>query len=134
MNQTPTPKKQQKPIDGEALTAIFLLALTVFLIATVSIVVFRSCDSDQTSPNDGATTPPAQTTPAPEPAKKPVFSSGVLPSKPFYSDTSATVSFSTTSQYIVLTNANTGEVIASLNPKTRFSPASMTKVPKSLLN
>lgn len=80
------------------------------------------------SKNEGETTPQTQTTQPPDPLTKPVFSHGVLPSKLFYSDGSATVSFSTTSQYIVLANASTGEVVASLNSGTRFSPASMTKV------
>ncbi len=129
MNRSPTSKTPRKRMDGEALTAILLLALTVFLMFTVSILIFRSCDSNQIPPSGSdATTPQTPITPPPSQGDTPIFSNGVLPNKPFFGDQSATVSFSTTSQYIVLTNASTGEVVASLNSGTRFSPASMTKV------
>ncbi len=128
MTRSTAPKTPRKRMDGEALTAILLLALTAFLILTVSILIFRSCKSDQASPPiSDATTPHTPITP-PTQEGTPIFSNGVLPSKPFFGERSATVSFPTTSQYIILTNASTGEVVASLNSGTRFSPASMTKV------
>ena len=114
-------------MDGEALTAILLLALTAFLILTVSILIFRSCSNQASPPISDATTPHTPITP-PTQERTPIFSNGVLPSKPFFGERSATVSFPTTSQYIILTNASTGEVVASLHSGTRFSPASMTKV------
>lgn len=106
----------QKRIDGEVITAFFLLALTVFLIFTVSILIFRSCGNEQTQP------PQVTTPPSIDPPKAP------LTSKPYFSEHSQTILFDTTSQYIVLTNEKTGEVIASRSSGTRFSPASMTKV------
>ncbi len=128
MTRSTAPKTPRKRMDGEALTAILLLALTAFLILTVSILIFRFCKSDQASPPiSDATTPHTPITP-PTQEGTPIFSNGVLPSKPFFGERSATVSFPTTSQYIILTNASTGEVVASLHSGTRFSPASMTKV------
>lgn len=130
MNKSPTPQPKKKPIDGEALTAICLLALTVFLILTVSILIFQSCSSGDATPEEGSTTKPqgnSGVNSSPD-STPPVFSDGVLPSKPFFSENSQTVSLSTTSQYIVLTNSSSGEIVASLNSDARFSPASMTKV------
>ena len=113
---SPQPKKTKR-IDGEALIAIFLLALTVFLVFTVSILTFRSCANDQISH------PPAITTPTPADTSK-----VPLTNKPYFSERSQTVSFDTSSQYIVLTNGKTGEIVASRSSGVRFSPASMTKV------
>ena len=127
MTRSTAPKTPRKRMDGEALTAILLLALTAFLILTVSILIFRSCSNQASPPISDATTPHTPITP-PTQERTPIFSNGVLPSKPFFGERSATVSFPTTSQYIILTNASTGEVVASLNSGTRFSPASMTKV------
>ena len=127
MTRYTAPKTPRKRMDGEALTAILLLALTAFLILTVSILIFRSCSNQAFPPISDATTPHTPITP-PTQERTPIFSNGVLPSKPFFGERSATVSFPTTSQYIILTNASTGEVVASLHSGTRFSPASMTKV------
>ena len=127
MTRSTAPKTPRKRMDGEALTAILLLALTAFLILTVSILIFRSCSNQASPPISDATTPHTPITP-PTQERTPIFSNGVLPSKPFFGERSATVSFPTTSQYIILTNASTGEVVASLHSGTRFSPASMTKV------
>ena len=129
MNKSPTPKTPKKRIDGEAFTAMFLLAVTVFLIFTVCILIFDSCNArrEPSTNSDDATTP-TQTDPTTPPQETPVFSNGVLPSKLYFSDLSETVSFATSSQYIVLSNASTGEIVSSLNSGARFSPASMTKV------
>ncbi len=116
MNETKTPKQTKKNFDSEAIMAIFLLCLSVFLIFTVSILTFRSCESDQ-EPRPQVTTPPSTDIPT-----------APLTNKPYFSENSQTVSFDTSSQYIVLTNERTGEIIASRSSKTRFSPASMTKV------
>ena len=116
MNETKSPKKTKKKFDSEAIMAIFLLCLSVFLILTVSILTFRSCESNQ-EPRPQVTTPPSTDTPT-----------APLTNKPYFSVNSKTVSFDTSSQYIVLTNEKTGEIIASRSSGTRFSPASMTKV------
>lgn len=118
MNEVKTPKKAKKNFDGEVIMAIFLLCLSVFLIFTVSILTFRSCENEQES-HPQVTTPPSQPTDGPELP---------LTNKPYFSEHSQTVSFDTSSQYIVLTNEKTGEIIASRSSKARFSPASMTKV------
>ena len=129
MNKSPTPQPKKKPLDGEALIAIFLLALTVFLVFTVSILIFQSSSRNEAMPEESGTTKPqGNTSIDPPQTKYPIFMDGVLPNKPFLSENSETVSFSTTSQYILLTNSASGEIVASLNSDVRFSPASMTKV------
>ena len=118
MNKMPTQKSANKKFDSEAITAVFLLFLSVLLIFTVGVLIFRSCENGETSgfPQE------IETTPSTDVPKTP------LTSKPYFSEQSQTVSFNTSSQYIVLTNEKTGEIIASLSSGTRFSPASMTKV------
>ena len=118
MNKTQTPKRAHKNFDSEAITAVFLLFLSAFLIFTVSILMFRSCERVESSdaPQESTTVPTID-------VQKPP-----LTNKPYFSEQSQTVSFNTSSQYVVLTNEKTGEIVASLSSGTRFSPASMTKV------
>ena len=118
MSQNLRAKKAKQNYDSESMIAVFLLCLSVFLILTVSILTFRSCRSNaEPQPSLQGTTQPSV-----DPPK------GPLTSKPYFNEQSQAVSFDTSSQYIVLTNEKTGEIIASRSSGTRFSPASMTKV------
>ncbi len=131
MNRPATPKPQTaKRIDGEALTAIFLLALTVFLIFTVSILVFRACSTVQEPPaNGGVTTPPQnQITPPVQNQNAAVFSGGTV--IPYAAEDANTKSIldEIDAFYAVLIDLETGKIVAQKNSDLIFSPASMTKV------
>ena len=130
MNNSASPKNMKKTrIDGEVLAAIILLFFTVFLILSVSVFVFRSCTGEEQSHVNGEITTPQQNQIIPPQNQiNAIFSGGTVPNKPYSTDATQTISLSTTSQYIVLTNAQTGEIIASRSSGVKFSPASMTKV------
>ena len=75
---SPQPKKTKR-IDGEALIAIFLLALTVFLVFTVSILIFRACSIEKVPPVGGSvTTPPIGQITPPQNNSAAIFSGGMV--------------------------------------------------------
>lgn len=124
----PTPKKAKR-IDGEALMAILLLALTVFLIFTVSILLLRAGSADRPQ-----TQKPSVTTPQQSPITPPqtqvgaIFSGGtVIPYATESADTKS-IADEIDAFYAVLINLETGEIVAQKNAESIFSPASMTKV------
>lgn len=106
MNKNPTPKSAKKNFDSEAIMAILLLCLSVFLIFTVSILTLRSCQNE-IEEGPAEITTPEPVIPAPEPT---------------------TVSDEIDSYYAVLVDLQTGWVVAQKNANLIFSPASMTKV------
>ena len=119
-----SPKKR---IDGEVITAFFLLALTVFLIFTVSILIFRSCESEGTQHPQITTPQRPQIKPQP-PSNPFVFSGGtVIPYATADADTQM-VSNAIDAYYAVLIDLQTGKIVAQKNADQIFSPASMTKV------
>ncbi len=130
MNKPATPKTSQKSIDSEALIAIFLLVLTVFMAFTVSVLIFRSCTSEQTpSQNSGGIiTPPNQFTPPPNNQNTPIFSGGTVIPRPIADESTQTVSSQIDAFYAVLIDLQTGKIVAQKNAELIFSPASMTKV------
>lgn len=129
MNKSPTPKNTAKRIDGEASTAIFLLALTVFLIFTVSILIFQSC-SIETAPSAGShvTTPQSQVTPPPQNQSNAIFSGGTVIPYATPDGNTQTVSDEIDAYYAVLIDLQSGKIVAQKNADVAFSPASMTKV------
>ena len=125
---SPQPKKIQC-IDGEALMAIFLLALTVFLVFTVSILIFRTPSIKKDPPaNDGVTTPPVGQITPPQNQNAAIFSGGVALPYPLENADTKSVTDEIDAFYAILVNLETGEVIAQKNAESLFSPASMTKV------
>ena len=130
MNKPATPKTSQKSIDSEALIAIFLLVLTVFMVFTVSVLIFRSCTSEQTpSQNSGGIiTPPNQFIPPPNNQNTPIFSGGTVIPRPIADESTQTVSSQIDAFYAVLIDLQTGKIVAQKNAELIFSPASMTKV------
>ena len=131
MNRTaPTTPKKAKRIDGEALMAIFLLALTVFLIFTVSILIVRACSTKEEQPSGGGvTTPPqSQITPPVQNQSGAIFSGGtVIPPATEDADTK-NITDEIDAFYAVLIDLETGKIVAQKNSELIFSPASMTKV------
>ncbi len=129
MNKPPTPKNTAKRIDGEGLTAIFLLALTVFLIFTVSILSLRSCESDKTPPSNGSiTTPQNQITTPPQNQSNAIFAGGTVIPYATPDSSTQTVSNEIDAYYAVLIDLQSGKIVAQKNADVAFSPASMTKV------
>ncbi|MBQ7336050.1 MAG: D-alanyl-D-alanine carboxypeptidase [Clostridia bacterium] len=122
-NKTPVAKKR----NSEALLAIFFILLCFFIAILSVVLLARSCsmspDKGDTSDSESETT-----TETPPPVDVPVFAGGTVPTPPYASSSTAAISASLASQYVALVNAETGEIVASLNSNARFSPASMTKV------
>jgi D-alanyl-D-alanine carboxypeptidase len=125
---TPIPKKAKR-IDGEALMAIFLLALTVFLIFTVSILTLRAGSAPKPQPQKPSVTTPPQTpiTP-PQNQVGAIFSGGKVVPYATATDNTASIADEIDAFYAVLINLETGEIVAGKNAELIFSPASMTKV------
>ncbi len=131
MNRSaPTQQSRKKRIDGEVLTAIFLLALTVFLIFTVSILIFRACSIEATPPATGGVTTPVQNqiTPPVENQNGAVFSGGTV--IPYATEDANTknIADEIDAFYAILIDLELGKVVAQKNAELIFSPASMTKV------
>ena len=125
---TPTPKKA-KQIDGEALMAIFLLALTVFLVFTVSVLLLRagSADRPQTQ-KPSVTTPQESPITPPTPQSNAIFSSGTVIPYAVADANTKMVSNEIDSYYAILIDLQSGKIVAQKNADLVFSPASMTKV------
>ena len=131
MNKSGTPKpKKFKRIDGEALTAIFLLVLTAFLILTVSILIFSSCSTDKKPPVGSGTTTPSQSqiTPPSQNQNTAIFGGGTVIPPALEDANTKTVLEEIDAFYAVLINLETGKIVAQKNADLSFSPASMTKV------
>jgi D-alanyl-D-alanine carboxypeptidase len=125
---TPTPKKAKR-IDGEALMAIFLLALTVFLIFTVSILTLRAGTAPKPqSQKPSVTTPPQTPITPPQNQVGAIFSGGKVVPYATATDNTASIADEIDAFYAVLINLETGEIVAGKNAELIFSPASMTKV------
>ena len=127
MNKTQTPKIAKKNFDSEAIIAIFLLCLSVFLIFTVSILTFRSCESNQ-EPRPQVTIPQSVITPPPTPQNSVVFSSGTVIPYAVADANTKTVTDEIDSYYAILVDLQSGKIVAQKNADIVFSPASMTKV------
>ena len=127
MNKTPTSKKAKKNFDSEVIMAIFLLCLSVFLIFTVSILTFRSCESEQES-SPQITTPTVPITPPPTNQNSLIFSGGTVIPYATEDATTQAVSSEIDAFYAVLIDLKSGKIVAQKNADLVFSPASMTKV------
>lgn len=130
MNNPTNSQAPKKRIDGEALTAIFLLALSVFLIFTVSVFVFRACSNTQIQHPDsnGVTTPPTQNITPPINQSNAIFSGGIVFPYATQDENTQTVSSEIDAFYAILIDLQTGKIVAQKNADVLFSPASMTKV------
>ena len=130
MNQSPTPKKTQKRIDGEAIIAVFLLVLTVFLALSVAIFIFRSCEQEP-KPSVGSTVTTPQNTPIvtpPTTQSNAIFNGATVLPHAVQDGNTQTVSSEIDAYYAVLIDLQSGKIVAQKNADFVFSPASMTKV------
>lgn len=126
-------KKMQKKKSGmETVLVSMLLVFILFSSVFTPVLLIRHLAND---PSDQGTPTPKVTTPSndgpvvdPPIVSNPLFSGGKIPAYP--SSGSATVSLNSElySEYAVIVDAQTGEIVAGKNVDTPFSPASMTKV------
>ena len=136
MNQ----KQKQIQRDGEERFARFVF---LFLILEAGLLVFLLTahlwpkrwtwggtfgdPGDETGNISGELTTPEDTETQP-PVTVPVFSGGVLPTRPTANGNTQVLGTEVISNYALLVDTQTGAIVASKNGNTRFSPASMTKV------
>ena len=99
-----------------------ILLLVLLLAGPIANLV--GSPSTGSRPGEGQTDPETD----PEPLDPPILSGGVIPPYPTASDATKPIDLAVASKYAVLVNAETGEILASKQADTRFSPASMTKV------
>ena len=106
-----------------------MILFIIFEIVLVSVIVVRSLPLGKPDLQPPVVqTPPAQDPDDdPQPAA-PVFSQGVLPPVPTAGADTVTLTNEIFSQYAILIDAATGEILAGKDYETAFSPASMTKV------
>ena len=128
MQKESRPHKQNS-IDLEQLAACLLLFFLLFEIFFLSVTLIRCVETEE--PVDGIFAEKQTVTATEEEEKKPavpVFSSGIIPQRPYNGSASATLGEEILSEYAILMDAESGEIIASKNTDVRFSPASLTKV------
>lgn len=121
-------KRGRKNPDGFFFWCLLLFALfELFLLTVLMVRLIPASNGEQTPPAQN-TEPTQPQPPAPQPPSPPVFSGGVLPAAPTVRDQTKLLTSEIDSQYAILINADTGEVVAQKSADTVFSPASMTKV------
>ena len=123
-----TSKVPQKPRDREALAFWGLLAFVLFELILVTVVLVRALWVPKTpeAPLDNGTVT-AGDEPTPTPST-PVFAGGAVPTRPATTENTKNLTSEIDSQYAILINAATGEILAQKGANVQFSPASMTKV------
>ncbi|MBQ9132510.1 MAG: D-alanyl-D-alanine carboxypeptidase [Clostridia bacterium] len=130
-------KQRKQERDGEARFALLIL---LFIIIEVALLVFLltahlmpkswtwgGLQNSEEETSGDATTPEDSQTTQPQPSV-PVFSGGVLPARPTANSTTKSLGVEVTSNYAILVDVKTGNILASKNADVRFSPASMTKI------
>ena len=129
MQKKPTPTTRREraisPFD------LFLLILTIFEVLLLVVVLSRSFVASTSSaepPNDQETQSQPPSTDNEPQNSKPVFSQGVLPTRPASNADTVTLTNLLNSEYAVLIDAETGIILAQKGADVSFSPASMTKV------
>ncbi len=121
-----TRKRKNDAKDG--FFCLFLVLFAIFEVVMLVIVLSRAFGEAPKKP-----TPPIgneeQTTDFTDPVpSQAVFLGGVVPVSLFESAATKTLGSSIHSQYAILVNAATGEIVAQKGATAQFEPASMTKV------
>ncbi len=114
-----------KKADSETKLALFLVFLIIGVVIFTTVFVFRTAFAD----SDPETEQPETTDSENDPHQPtlPVFSKGTL-IQPTQTSATKQITQSIHSEYAILVNAETGEILAAKNGNDRFAPASMTKV------
>lgn len=123
--------QNQKSIDLEQIAAILLLFFLLFEILLVSVTLIRCFDQDAAKGSETGSPSSGSNQPSDDEGNKPfvpVFSGGVVPQRPYNGSATAALGDEILSEYVVLVDCESGEILASKNADVRFSPASMTKV------
>ena len=130
INESKNKKTSESMNTGSPAFLTSMVATALFVCILVPILLSCSANpSPKLKPYVGTTyTPPTEE--VTEPEFIPVFSPSSVVVKPYA--TAQTASADISSQYGVLVNAETGEILAGKNADVKFHPASMTKV-KTLL-
>ncbi len=121
-----------KKSEIESVLALWLILFLIFEVLLLSVVLVRSFKRTEASPveppeEESTVVTDAPATPEEPVPAVPVFAGGAIPTRP--STTASTQEADgLSSNYAILMNAQTGEILASKQGDVRFSPASMTKV------
>ncbi len=118
-------KKGSAGVFGEPGFTWTLLAFSVLEIFLVVVLLINAFNPVR--PPENVPIPPANGGQTPPPPAK-VFSGGVLPTRPVDGSETKTVSGELYSNFMLMLDAESNEVLATKGADTRFSPASMTKV------
>ncbi|MBQ7346781.1 MAG: D-alanyl-D-alanine carboxypeptidase [Clostridia bacterium] len=123
------PQKKTKKRDNGQAFCLWLILFMIFEVVLVIVVLtrtFKTADKPVETPSGEETTTDSEQPGDPVPSV-PVFAGGTVPTLPAATSSTQTLT-GISSQYAVLVNAETGEIVASKNADTKFSPASLTKV------
>ena len=126
--QTAARKTNASKNEGRTfcLLMVFFLIFEVLLTAVVLTRSFSAKTSKPLPPTDTEDTTDTSGV-GDEPSALPVFSGGVIPTLP--KETAKTKAITTLySQYALLVDAESGEIVAGKGADSRFQPASLTKV------
>ena len=119
-------QKREKKKDIELCLSIFFIVIGVFVILLTLVTLLRVFLSP--TPSDTTqTTAPEGPVPPPTPQNA-IFTGGRLERLPYTTGDTADVSEEIKSNYAILIDASSGEILAQKGSDIRFNPASMTKV------
>ena len=137
MDQAEQKRRAQRRAAKQKLeTAVCWLIITFVVITVVFMTVLLGLSLSEGTPEEQPKNEETTTTnPKPDggndddPAvDTPVFSNGVLPTPPAANANTVALGSEISSQYAILIDAETGEILAGKDYDVKFSPASMTKV------
>ena len=128
MNQKPAQGPDERT-SGMAVAAfsVFIAVVAVFVCVLVTLLTVQSRPSVPGGEEIGSGAQSGEQTAEPGPSS-PVFSPTGAVILPQATDRTQTVSTQIASDYAVLVDAATGEILAGKGADTRFGPASMTKI------
>lgn len=128
MQNQPIPKQPSQKENTDRPLIRLMSFFLAFEILLITLVLVGSLRTPQGSPDTDLPPIADPITPVTPPGEVPVFSGGVLPQRPQSSALTAILGEEILSEYAILIDCESGEILASKNADVRFSPASMTKV------
>lgn len=119
-------QKREKKKDIELILSIFFIVIGVFVLLLTLVTLLRVFLTPTPSDTTATTAPQGPVTP-PTPADA-IFTGGRLEHLPHTTGDTADVTENIYSDYALLLDASSGEILAQKGGNVRFNPASMTKV------
>lgn len=119
-------KKREKKKDIELLLSIFFIVMGVFVLLLTTVTILRVVLGHAPDSTTTTTAPQGPITP-PTPTNA-IFTGGKLEKPPHVTSSTVDVTADIKSNYAVLIDASSGEILAQKSGHARFNPASMTKV------